>query len=99
MVSTFSITAPESGFSSGTEEEETSGYESEGGRSLSPMVTKQAAPSASPATGRRARTAFTAEQIESLERAFKRNAYLGAQDKAELCKRLNLSDKQVRPLL
>ncbi|XP_062870012.1 ventrally expressed dharma/bozozok antagonist [Trichomycterus rosablanca] len=87
---------PESGFSSGTEEEETSGYESEGGRSLSPMASKEPAPSTSPGTGRRARTAFTAEQIESLERAFKRNAYLGAQDKAELCKRLNLSDKQIR---
>ncbi|KAM9456226.1 ventrally expressed dharma/bozozok antagonist [Clarias gariepinus] len=88
--------APELGFSSGTEEEETSGYESEGGRSLSPMVTKEPAPSTSPGTGRRARTAFTAEQIDSLERAFKRNAYLGAQDKAELCKRLSLSDKQIR---
>ncbi|XP_072515224.1 ventrally expressed dharma/bozozok antagonist [Salminus brasiliensis] len=88
--------APELGFSSGTEEEETSGYESEGGRSLSPMASKQPAPSVSPATGRRARTAFTVEQIESLERAFKRNAYLGAQDKAELCKRLSLSDKQIR---
>ncbi|XP_060751447.1 ventrally expressed dharma/bozozok antagonist [Tachysurus vachellii] len=88
--------APELGFSSGTEEEETSGYESEGGRSLSPMASKEPAASTSPGTGRRARTAFTAEQIESLERAFKRNAYLGAQDKAELCKRLNLSDKQIR---
>lgn len=91
----FSFTVPELGFSSGTEEEETSGYESEGGRSLSPMASKEPAPLTSPGTGRRARTAFTAEQIESLERAFKRNAYLGAQDKAELCKRLNLSDKQV----
>ncbi|KAF7701042.1 hypothetical protein HF521_002207 [Silurus meridionalis] len=88
--------APELGFSSGTEEEETSGYESEGGQSLSPMASKEPAPSTSPGTGRRARTAFTAEQIESLERSFKRNAYLGAQDKAELCKRLNLSDKQIR---
>ncbi|XP_026875537.2 ventrally expressed dharma/bozozok antagonist [Electrophorus electricus] len=87
----------ELGFSSSTEEEETSGYESEGGRSLSPSTSKEAAPpSASPGTGRRARTAFTAEQIDSLERAFKRNAYLGAQEKAELCKRLSLSDKQIR---
>ncbi|XP_067289666.1 ventrally expressed dharma/bozozok antagonist [Pseudorasbora parva] len=87
----------EPGFSSSsTEEEETSGYESEGSRSLSPGAPKEAAPSASPSTGRRPRTAFTAEQINSLEKAFKRNAYLGAQDKAELCKRLNLSDKQIR---
>ncbi|KAK1800836.1 hypothetical protein P4O66_006029, partial [Electrophorus voltai] len=91
------IAVSELGFSSSTEEEETSGYESEGGRSLSPSTSKEAAPpSASPGTGRRARTAFTAEQIDSLERAFKRNAYLGAQEKAELCKRLSLSDKQIR---
>ncbi|XP_077098147.1 ventrally expressed dharma/bozozok antagonist [Siphateles boraxobius] len=88
--------ASEAGFSSSTEEEETSGYESEGGRSLSPGALKDPAPAASPSSGRRPRTAFTAEQINSLEKAFKRNAYLGAQDKAELCKRLNLSDKQIR---
>uniref|UniRef100_A0A665V1T6 Ventrally expressed dharma/bozozok antagonist n=1 Tax=Echeneis naucrates TaxID=173247 RepID=A0A665V1T6_ECHNA len=87
----------EAGFSSGTEEE-TSGYESEGGHSLSPSAALGSAPSSppSPPSGRRPRTAFTAEQISSLERAFKRNAYLGTQDKAELCKKLNLSDKQIR---
>ncbi|XP_059213366.1 ventrally expressed dharma/bozozok antagonist [Centropristis striata] len=87
----------EAGFSSGTEEE-TSGYESEGGHSLSPSTPADCtSPSpASPPSGRRPRTAFTAEQISSLERAFKRNAYLGTQDKAELCKKLNLSDKQIR---
>ncbi|KAJ8386016.1 hypothetical protein AAFF_G00178370 [Aldrovandia affinis] len=82
--------ATEAGFSS-TEEEETSGYESEGGRSLSP-----AAPQDAPAAGRRPRTAFTVEQINRLERAFKRSAYLGTHDKAELCKKLSLSDKQIR---
>ncbi|XP_022625287.1 homeobox protein vent1-like [Seriola dumerili] len=87
----------EAGFSSGTEEE-TSGYESEGGRSLSPATSPGCAPASppSPPSGRRPRTAFTAEQISSLERVFKRNAYLGTQDKAELCKKLNLSDKQIR---
>ncbi|XP_044029661.1 ventrally expressed dharma/bozozok antagonist [Siniperca chuatsi] len=87
----------EAGFSSGTEEE-TSGYESEGGQSLSPSAPTDCAstPPASPPSGRRPRTAFTAEQISSMERAFKRNAYLGTQDKAELCKKLNLSDKQIR---
>lgn len=83
----------EAGFSSGTEEE-TSGYESEGGHSLSTDCTSTSSP-ASPPSGRRPRTAFTAEQISSMERAFKRNAYLGTQDKAELCKKLSLSDKQV----
>ncbi|XP_058473999.1 ventrally expressed dharma/bozozok antagonist [Solea solea] len=87
----------EASFSSGTEEE-TSGYESEGGRSLSPSALHDSTstPPQSPPSGRRPRTAFTAEQISSLERAFKRNAYLGTQDKAELCKKLNLSDKQIR---
>ncbi|XP_070780183.1 ventrally expressed dharma/bozozok antagonist [Enoplosus armatus] len=87
----------EAGFSSGTEEE-TSGYESEGGHSLSPSAPADCASTspASPPLGRRPRTAFTAEQISSMERAFKRNAYLGTQDKAELCKKLNLSDKQIR---
>uniref|UniRef100_A0A8C4DIG1 Ventrally expressed dharma/bozozok antagonist n=1 Tax=Dicentrarchus labrax TaxID=13489 RepID=A0A8C4DIG1_DICLA len=91
------LTMTEAGFSSGTEEE-TSGYESEGSRSLSPSTLADCAstPPASPLLGRRPRTAFTAEQISSMERAFKRNAYLGTQDKAELCKKLNLSDKQIR---
>ncbi|XP_048115340.1 ventrally expressed dharma/bozozok antagonist [Alosa alosa] len=89
------VQGQETGFS--TEEEETSGYESEGGRSLSPSGMKDSAqPAVSPSSGRRPRTAFTAEQINSLEKAFKRNAYLGTQDKAELCKRLHLSDKQIR---
>ncbi|XP_068561671.1 ventrally expressed dharma/bozozok antagonist [Cebidichthys violaceus] len=88
----------EAGFSSGTEEEETSGYESEGGRSLSPPASADSTSTSppSPPLGRRPRTAFTAEQISSLEKSFKRNAYLGTQDKAELCKKLNLSDKQIR---
>ncbi|KAM8854205.1 ventrally expressed dharma/bozozok antagonist isoform 1-T1 [Synchiropus picturatus] len=88
----------EVGFSSGTEEE-TSGYESEGGRSRTPVLTQtdhSATSPQTPPTGRRPRTAFTAEQINSLESAFKRNAYLGTQDKAELCRTLNLSDKQIR---
>ncbi|XP_017287784.1 ventrally expressed dharma/bozozok antagonist [Kryptolebias marmoratus] len=89
-----SIQATESGFSSGTEEE-TSGYESEGGQVLSPSDCTSTSPPSPPA-GRRPRTAFTAEQINSLERAFKKNAYLGTQDKMELCKKLSLSDKQIR---
>uniref|UniRef100_A0A3B4AYN8 Homeobox domain-containing protein n=1 Tax=Periophthalmus magnuspinnatus TaxID=409849 RepID=A0A3B4AYN8_9GOBI len=84
-------------FSSGAEEE-TSGYESEEGLSHSPTPPENGASTvpSSPPSGRRPRTAFTAEQINSLEQAFKRNAYLGTQDKAELCKKLNLSDKQIR---
>ncbi|KAJ8400077.1 hypothetical protein AAFF_G00401160 [Aldrovandia affinis] len=85
----------ETGFSSSAEEEETSGYESEEGRSLSPAA-PQDGPATPPTTARRPRTAFTAEQIRHLEKAFKRNAYLGTHDKAELCGKLSLSDKQIR---
>ncbi|XP_069562635.1 ventrally expressed dharma/bozozok antagonist [Brachyistius frenatus] len=87
--------ATEADFSSETEEE-TSGYESEGDRSPSAAATRGSTAPLSPLVGRRPRTAFTAEQISSLERAFKKNAYLGTQDKAELCKKLDLSDKQIR---
>ncbi|XP_055369652.1 ventrally expressed dharma/bozozok antagonist [Betta splendens] len=93
-------TIPEAEFNSGTEEE-TSGYESEGGQSPSPsaLASCTSSPLLSPSPpppGRRPRTAFTAEQISSLELAFKRNAYLGTQEKADLCKQLSLSDKQIR---
>ncbi|XP_031588844.1 ventrally expressed dharma/bozozok antagonist [Oreochromis aureus] len=93
-------TAPNSqvtevGFSSGTEEE-TSGYESEGGQSLSPSAQADSKSPPSPLVGRRPRTAFTAEQISSLEKAFSISAYLGTQSKAELRKKLHLSDKQIR---
>lgn len=89
----------EPGISSATEEE-TSGYESEGVHSPSraspqPSHCSPASSPASPPSGRRPRTAFTAEQISTMEKAFKRNAYLGTQDKAELCRKLSLSDKQV----
>ncbi|KAJ7988283.1 hypothetical protein DPEC_G00321970 [Dallia pectoralis] len=92
----------ESGFISAADEEETSGYESEGGRSLSPIApldstsTFPSPPPPSPPTGRRPRTVYTEEQINCLELAFKRNAYLGTQEKAELCSELNLTDKQIR---
>ncbi|XP_041816650.1 ventrally expressed dharma/bozozok antagonist [Chelmon rostratus] len=94
---THSNQAAEAGFSSGTEEE-TSGYESEGGPSVSPSAPADCTSTspASPPSGRRPRTAFTPEQISNMEKAFKRNAYLGTRDKAELCKKLNLSDKQIR---
>lgn len=90
----------EAGVASATEEE-TSGYESEGGQSLSPSSPDDCTPGsppASPPSGRRPRTAFTAEQISTMEKAFKRNAYLGTKDKAELCRKLKLSDKQVTTL-
>ncbi|XP_018607237.1 ventrally expressed dharma/bozozok antagonist [Scleropages formosus] len=75
--------------------EQTGGSESKGGSPLSPAALQDSS-IASTGTGRRPRTAFTTEQINQLEKAFKRNVYLGTHDKAELCKKLNLSDKQIR---
>ncbi|KAL4609529.1 transcription factor LBX2-like [Arapaima gigas] len=79
----------------GSKEKEMWGSDSKGESSLSP-ATVQDASIISTAPGRRPRTAFTTEQINHLEKAFKRNIYLGTHDKAELCKKLNLSDKQIR---
>uniref|UniRef100_A0A669F9A0 Ventrally expressed dharma/bozozok antagonist n=1 Tax=Oreochromis niloticus TaxID=8128 RepID=A0A669F9A0_ORENI len=95
FLSHFLFPVTEVGFSSGTEEE-TSGYESEGGQSLSPSAQADSKSPPSPLVGRRPRTAFTAEQISSLEKAFSISAYLGTQSKAELRKKLHLSDKQIR---
>ncbi|KAL0965196.1 hypothetical protein UPYG_G00278060 [Umbra pygmaea] len=81
-----------------TDGEETSGYESEGGRSVSPTAPLDSTSTspASPPGGRRPRTVYTEQQLNSLEVAFKKNAYLGTQEKAELCTGLNLTDKQIR---
>uniref|UniRef100_W5NDT9 Polymerase (DNA directed), mu n=1 Tax=Lepisosteus oculatus TaxID=7918 RepID=W5NDT9_LEPOC len=82
---------------SGTEEEETSGYESEGGQSASPADPPGGSSSSPPTPpGRRPRTAFTSEQISRLERTFKKHAYLGTREKEELCRKLNLSEKQIK---
>ncbi|KAL4636010.1 homeobox expressed in ES cells 1-like [Arapaima gigas] len=74
-------------------DDETSECESEGECSLS---STQGAPQNFPFSGRKPRTAFTEEQVHQLERAFKKSHYLDIQEKAELCKRLCLSEKQVR---
>ncbi|XP_034773652.2 homeobox protein vex1-like [Acipenser ruthenus] len=83
--------------------DETSGYESEGCRSVSPVYPlsppRQDRPGVDPHSeppGRRPRTAFTAEQINRLERTFKKQSYVGTREKEELCKKLNLSEKQIK---
>jgi len=45
---------------------------------------------------RKARTAFTDNQLNSLEKSFERQKYLSVQDRMELAARLNLSDTQVK---
>ncbi|XP_041089499.1 ventrally expressed dharma/bozozok antagonist [Polyodon spathula] len=88
--------------------DETSGYESEGCRSVSPVYPLSPPKQGSPGPGgdarseppggpgRRPRTAFTAEQINRLERTFKKQSYVGTREKEELRKKLNLSEKQIK---
>ncbi|XP_055390115.1 homeobox protein B-H2-like [Condylostylus longicornis] len=45
---------------------------------------------------RKARTAFTDHQLQSLEKSFERQKYLSVQDRLELANQLNLSDTQVK---
>lgn len=45
---------------------------------------------------RKARTAFTDQQLNCLEKSFERQKYLSVQDRMELATRLNLSDTQVK---
>lgn len=56
------------------------------GHSLSSMSKKQ----------RKARTAFTDHQLQTLEKSFERQKYLSVQDRMELAAKLNLSDTQVK---
>ena len=45
---------------------------------------------------RKARTAFTDHQLQTLEKSFERSKYLSVQDRMELAAKLNLSDTQVK---
>ena len=45
---------------------------------------------------RKARTAFTDHQLNSLEKQFERQKYLSVQDRMELAAKLNLTDTQVK---
>ena len=53
-------------------------------------------PSSLPRKPRKARTAFTDAQLQSLERAFDKQKYLSVQDRQELAAKLNLTDTQVK---
>jgi len=52
--------------------------------------------SAFPRKPRKARTAFTDSQLQSLEKSFERQKYLSVQDRQELAVKLNLTDTQVK---
>lgn len=45
---------------------------------------------------RKARTAFTDPQLQTLEKSFEHQQYLSVQDRVELAAKLNLSDTQVK---
>ena len=45
---------------------------------------------------RKARTAFTDNQLQTLESSFERQKYLSVQDRMELAAKLNLTDTQVK---
>ncbi|XP_013785548.1 homeobox protein B-H1-like [Limulus polyphemus] len=45
---------------------------------------------------RKARTAFTDHQLQTLEKSFERQKYLSVQDRMELASKLNLTDTQVK---
>jgi BarH-like protein len=45
---------------------------------------------------RKARTAFTDHQLNSLEKTFEKQKYLSVQDRMELAAKLNLTDTQVK---
>ncbi|NXC34682.1 VENT1 protein, partial [Campylorhamphus procurvoides] len=46
--------------------------------------------------GRRLRTAFSAEQISTLESSFQRQQYLGAAERRQLAGRMRLSEVQIK---
>ncbi|NXF32846.1 PV1 protein, partial [Nyctibius bracteatus] len=46
--------------------------------------------------GRRLRTAFSAEQLSTLESSFQRQRYLGAAERRRLARRMRLSEVQIK---
>ena len=64
-----------------------SGHKDEDGRGGSNSLSKKQ---------RKARTAFTDHQLQTLEKSFERQKYLSVQDRMELAAKLSLSDTQVK---
>ncbi|XP_069835107.1 homeobox protein vent1-like [Dendropsophus ebraccatus] len=87
-----------SGCSSSTE----SGYDSETSRSSTTTPVSGGAEESSDTSdeegkvGRRLRTAFTTEQITTLENTFQKHRYLGASERRKLAAKLNLSEVQIK---
>lgn len=81
--------APDGGWLSA---DESSGYESE---SAAGERSETEAPCGSRGRQRRARTAFSSEQVCRLEKTFQRQKYLGASERRKLAAALQLSEVQV----
>ncbi|KAM4702838.1 uncharacterized protein WCC33_011368 [Rhinophrynus dorsalis] len=79
-----------------------SGYESETSRSSSTTPEADAVESSNEASdeegkmGRRLRTAFTSDQISTLEKTFQKHRYLGAVERRKLAAKLRLSEVQIK---
>ncbi|XP_060574613.1 uncharacterized protein LOC132732237 [Ruditapes philippinarum] len=72
-----------------SDNEENSESHNTSGRDSPPHLLKPKKP-------RKARTAFTDHQLNSLEKTFERQKYLSVQDRMELAAKLNLTDTQVK---
>ncbi|XP_071986069.1 uncharacterized protein [Engystomops pustulosus] len=87
-----------SGCSSSTD----SGYDSESSRSSTTTPVSGGSEESSDASdeegkvGRRLRTAFTTEQITTLENTFQKHRYLGASERRKLASKLHLSEVQIK---
>ncbi|XP_075034358.1 uncharacterized protein LOC142095300 [Mixophyes fleayi] len=79
-----------------------SGYDSESSQSGSTTPVESVAEESSDTsdeegkTGRRLRTAFTTDQITTLENTFQKHRYLGASERRKLAAKLQLSEVQIK---
>ena len=69
---------------------------SSGGGSAGANPSSRAAMDSNARKQRKARTAFTDYQLQTLERSFEKQKYLSVQDRQELAAKLNLTDTQVK---
>ena len=67
-----------------------------GGKTSSRPTSSQPSPSSCSRKQRKARTAFTDHQLQTLEKSFERQKYLSVQDRLELAAKLSLTDTQVK---
>ncbi|KAJ8680746.1 hypothetical protein QAD02_016533, partial [Eretmocerus hayati] len=69
---------------------------SNGGKDDDPKGPSNSLSSSQSKKQRKARTAFTDHQLQTLEKSFERQKYLSVQDRMELAAKLQLTDTQVK---